>query len=164
MGIYTYLNIPVDLYPELDPPYISVLTTYPGANALDIETNITKRLEDAFNTIDQVKEVTSVSSDNLSVITLEFSWEANLDEATNEIRDVIDRMYAFLPDGVDRPSIFKFNTNMMPIVFYAVTAKESYAGLDKILDEKIINPLNRIEGVGSVGMIGAPQTYGICGS
>lgn len=157
MGIYTFLHIPVDLYPELDPPYISVLTTYPGANALDIETNITKRLEDAFNTIDQVKEVTSVSSDNLSVITLEFSWEANLDEATNEIRDVIDRMYAFLPDGVDRPSIFKFNTNMMPIVFYAVTAKESYAGLDKILDEKIINPLNRIDGVGSVGMIGAPK-------
>lgn len=157
MGIYALIRIPVDLYPEMDPPFISVMTSYPGANAADIEANVTKRLETAFNTIDKVKEVTSISSDNLSVITLEFAWEANLDEATNEIRDVVDRIYPFLPDGVNRPSIFKFNTNMMPIVFFAVTAKESYSGLDKILDERIINPLNRIEGVGSVGMIGAPR-------
>ncbi|MBE0663338.1 MAG: efflux RND transporter permease subunit [Bacteroidales bacterium] len=157
MGIYAFTRIPVDLYPELDPPYISVMTTYAGANAADIEINVTKRLEDAFNTVDKVKEVVSISSDNLSVITLEFSWEANLDEATNEIRDVIDRIYQYMPDGVDRPAIFKFNTNMMPIVFFAVTAKESYPGLDKILDEKIINPLNRVDGVGSVGMIGAPR-------
>lgn len=157
MGIYAFTRIPVDLYPELDPPYISVLTTYPGANASDIEVNVTKVLEDAFNTVDMVKEVTSISSDNISVITLEFSWEADLNEATNEIRDVTDRIYSQLPEGIDRPTIFKFNTNMMPIVFYAVTAKESYPGLDKILDERIINPLNRVNGVGSVGMIGAPR-------
>jgi hydrophobic/amphiphilic exporter-1 (mainly G- bacteria), HAE1 family len=157
MGIYAFTRIPVDLYPELDPPYISVITTYPGANASDIEVNVTRVLEDAFNTVDMVKEVTSVSSDNISVITLEFSWEADLNEATNEIRDVTDRIYSQLPEDIDRPTIFKFNTNMMPIVFYAVTAKESYPGLDKILDERIINPLNRVNGVGSVGMIGAPR-------
>ncbi|MFO7721701.1 MAG: efflux RND transporter permease subunit, partial [Bacteroidales bacterium] len=157
MGFYTLLRIPVDLYPEMDPPFISVLTTYPGANASDIETNVTKPLEDAFNAVDELKEVTSVSSDNLSVINLEFGWEANLDEATNDIRDVIDRIYDFLPEGVDRPSVFKFNTNMMPIVFYAVTAKESYPGLQKLLEEKIINPLNRIEGIGSIGMMGTPR-------
>jgi HAE1 family hydrophobic/amphiphilic exporter-1 len=157
MGIYAFTRIPVDLYPELDPPYISVITTYPGANASDIEVNVTRVLEDAFNTVDMVKEVTSISSDNISVITLEFSWEADLNEATNEIRDVTDRIYSQLPEGIDRPTIFKFNTNMMPIVFYAVTAKESYPGLDKILDERIINPLNRVNGVGSVGMIGAPR-------
>lgn len=157
MGVYALLRIPVDLYPEIDPPFLSVMTTYSGASAADIETNITKRLEDALNTVDKVKEVTSVSSDNISVITLEFNWDANLSEATNEVRDVIDRIYDFMPDGVDRPTIFKFNTNMMPIVFFAVTAQESYPGLDKILEEKIINPLNRVEGVGSVSMIGAPR-------
>lgn len=157
MGIYALLKIPVDLYPEINPPFLSVMTTYSGASAADIETNITKRLEDALNTVDKVKEVTSVSSDNISVITLEFNWDANLSEATNEVRDVIDRIYDFMPDGVDRPTIFKFNTNMMPIVFFAVTARESYPGLDKILEEKIINPLNRVEGVGSVSMIGAPR-------
>ncbi len=157
MGIYSLMQIPVDLYPEIDPPFISVLTTYPGANASDIETNVTKPLEDALNAVDKLKEVTSVSSDNLSVVFLEFSWDTNLDEATNDIRDVIDRVYSYLPDGVDRPTVFKFNTTMMPIVFYAITAKESYPGLQKILDEKIINPLNRIDGIGSVGMMGVPK-------
>ncbi|MBP7850819.1 MAG: efflux RND transporter permease subunit [Lentimicrobiaceae bacterium] len=157
MGFYAWINIPVDLYPEIDPPFLSVMTTYAGASAADIETNITKRLEDAFNSVDKLKEVTSVSSDNLSVITLEFAWGANLDEATNDVRDVLDRMNDFMPEGADRPIIFKFNTTMMPIVFFAVTASESYAGLDKILEEKIINPLNRIEGVGRVGMMGTPK-------
>jgi hydrophobic/amphiphilic exporter-1 (mainly G- bacteria), HAE1 family len=156
-GIYALLNIPVDLYPEMDPPFISVLTTYPGANASDIETNITKPLEDAFNSVDKLKQVSSTSSDNLSVITLEFDWETNLDEATNDIRDVIDRIYDALPEGVDRPTVFKFNTTMMPIIFYAVTADESYPGLQKLMDEKIINPLNRVDGVGSIGMMGTPK-------
>lgn len=157
MGIYALINIPVDLYLEIDPPFLSVMTTYSGASAAEIETNITKLLEDALNTVDNVKEVTSTSSDNLSVITIEFNWGANLDESTNEVRDVIDRIYDYMPDGINRPMIFKFNTSMMPIIFYAVTADESYPGLDKILEEKIINPLNRIEGVGSVSMIGTTK-------
>ncbi len=157
MGFYSLTRIPVDLYPEINPPFISVITTYPGANATDIESIVTRPLEDALNAVDNLREITSTSSDNLSVITLELSWDANLDEATNEIRDVIDRIYNFLPDDVDRPSVFKFSTSQMPIVFYAVTAKESFPGLDKILDERIINPLNRVDGIGSIGMIGAPR-------
>lgn len=157
MGVYSLMKMPVDLYPEIEPPIISVVTTYPGANAQDIETNITKPLEDALNSIDNLKEVNSTSSDNLSVISIEFEWESNLDEAANEIRDVIDRMIDYLPEGTDRPTIFKFNTSMMPILFYAVTADESYLGLEKIIDQKIINPLNRVEGVGSISMMGAPK-------
>ncbi|MBE0673542.1 MAG: efflux RND transporter permease subunit, partial [Bacteroidales bacterium] len=89
MGLYSYVNLPVDLYPEIDPPFLSVMTTYAGASAADIETNITKTLEDALNSVDKLKEVTSTSTDNLSVINLEFQWGANLDEATNDVRDVI---------------------------------------------------------------------------
>ena len=157
MGIFSLINIPIDLYPEMEPPYVSVMTSYPGANAADIETNVTKVLEDALNSVDKLKEITSTSSDNLSVISLEFEWESNLDESTNDIRDVIDRMYDNLPDGCERPTIFKFNTSMMPILFYAITANENYPGLEKLIDEKIINPLNRVNGVGSVAMIGSPQ-------
>ncbi|HAX96950.1 MAG TPA: multidrug transporter AcrB, partial [Prolixibacteraceae bacterium] len=157
MGIFSLVQIPVDLYPEMDPPFISVMTTYVGANAGDIETNVTKQLEDALNSVDKLKEITSNSSDNLSMVNLEFEWGTNLDEATNDIRDVIDRIIDFLPEGVERPTIFKFNTSMMPIVFYAVTAKESFPGLEKLLDEKIVNPLNRIEGIGSIGLMGAPR-------
>ncbi len=157
MGIYSILYIPIDLFPEMDPPFVSVMTTYPGANASDIETNITRPLEDAFNTVDNLKEITSVSSDNFSVISLEFDWGADLNEASNDIRDAIDLMFDALPDGANRPTIFKFNLSMIPIVFYAITAEESYPGLEKILEERIINPLNRIEGIGSVNLIGAPK-------
>jgi hydrophobic/amphiphilic exporter-1 (mainly G- bacteria), HAE1 family len=157
MGLYSLIYIPIDLYPEMDPPFISVLTTYPGANASDIETNVTRRLENAFNTVDNLKEINSVSSDNLSVISMEFDWNTDLNEATNDIRDAIDLLFDYLPDGVSRPSIFKFNLSMIPIVFYAITAGESYHGLEKILEEKIINPLNRIEGIGSVSLIGTPK-------
>ncbi|MBN2613612.1 MAG: efflux RND transporter permease subunit [Bacteroidales bacterium] len=157
LGIYSLVQIPVDLYPEIEPPYISIMTTYAGANAADIETNLSKPIEDAMNSVDKLKEITSVSYDNLSVVSLEFEWEANLDEAMNDVRSVLDQVYNYLPDGVERPSIFKFSTSMMPIIFYAITADESYPGLQKIIEEKIVNPLNRIDGIGSVSTMGAPN-------
>ena len=157
LGAYSLINIPVDLYPEMEPPYISIMTSYPGANASDIETNVTKVLENALNSVDKLKEISSTSSDNLSVISLEFDWNSNLDEASNDIRDVIDRTFDDLPEGCDRPSVLKFNTSMFPILFYAITANESYPGLEKLIDEKVINPLNRVDGVGSVSMVGTPK-------
>lgn len=98
-GIYSLLNIPVDLYPEIEPPYMSVMTTYAGANAADIETNITKQLEESLNSVDGLKEITSTSYDNLSIINLEFEWGTNLDEANNDVRDVTDRIFDYLPEG-----------------------------------------------------------------
>lgn len=157
MGLYSLSYLAIDLYPEIEPPYISVMTTYSGANANEIETNVTKILEDQLNTIENLEEISSVSYDNLSIITMEFVWGTNLDEATNNIRNVMERIYDFLPEAADRPLIFRFNTSMMPILFYAVTADESYMGLEKLLEEKLINPINRISGIGSVGMMGAPK-------
>ena len=83
------------------------MTSYPGANAADIETNITKILEDQLNSVEDLKELTSTSYDNLSVIQLEFEWEANLDEAANDVRDAIDKAMDNLPDDIDRPSLFQ---------------------------------------------------------
>jgi HAE1 family hydrophobic/amphiphilic exporter-1 len=157
LGVYSVIQLPIDFYPEIEPPFISVMTTYVGANASDIETNVTRNLEDAFNSLDNLKEITSTSYDNLSVLFIEFEWGANLDEAMNDIRSAIDMYEDVLPDDCDRPNIFKFNTAMMPILFYAITADESYTGLATMIDEKIINPLNRIEGIGSINMAGAPR-------
>jgi len=157
LGIYAFLKLPIDLYPEMEPPFISIMTSYAGANAADIETNVTKPLEDAFNSVDKLKEVTSVSYDNLSLVSLEFEWGTNLDESMNDVRTAIDATYNYLPDGAERPLVFKFNTSMMPILFYAITADESYPGLEKIIEEKLINPLNRIEGIGSISAMGTPK-------
>lgn len=155
VGLYSLSRIPIDLYPEIDFPAITVITSYPGANSAEIEQNITKRLESQLATIENLKNIRSVSSDNLSVISLEFDWNTNLDESTNKIRDLIDRIS--LPEGSTKPIIFKFSSSDMPILFYAITAKQSYSGLDKILEEIIVNPLNRIPGVGAVNMLGKPK-------
>ncbi len=156
LGGYALRQLPIDFYPELDFPAISVLTMYDGASAADIETNVTDLIEGNLNTVSDLKEITSVSRDNMSLVVLEFEFGKNLDEATNEIRDAMNFIEPTLPEEVSKPAIFKFNSSMMPILYYSVTAEESYGALEKIIDEKIINPLNRIDGVGSVGVNGAP--------
>ncbi len=156
LGGYSLKQLAIDFYPELEFPAISVMTIYEGASASDIEINVTNLIENRLNTVSDLKEVSSVSRDNMSVVTLEFEFGKDLDEATNEIRDAMNFIEPYLPEEVSKPSIFKFNSSMMPILYYAVTAEESYAALEQILEEKIINPLNRIEGIGAVGMNGAP--------
>lgn len=156
MGLYSLTQLPIDLYPEVELPFIGVVTTYGGASASDIETNVTRPVEDALNSVSNLKEITSTSSDGLSVIFMNFEYGTNLDEASNDIRSNLGFIDRVLPKDAEKPMIMKFNSSMMPIIFYAVTAKESYRGLEKILDEKIVNPLNRIEGVGSVNLAGVP--------
>jgi HAE1 family hydrophobic/amphiphilic exporter-1 len=156
LGLYSLTQLPIDLYPEVEIPFLSVYTTYPGASAADIETNITRPLEDALNSVSGLKEMTSTSSDNVSVIFMEFEYETNLDEASNDVRSSLSFVEGFLPEDAEDPTIFKFNSSMMPVIFYAITAEESYMGLEKILDEKLVNPLNRIDGVGNVGLAGVP--------
>ncbi|MCF8219031.1 MAG: efflux RND transporter permease subunit [Bacteroidales bacterium] len=155
-GLYSIVRLPVDLYPEIEFPAITVFTTYPGASAHDIETNVTEPIEDALNTVDDLKEIQSVSRDNLSIVTLEFEYESDLNEAANNIRDGLSTVKDALPDEAEEPTIFKFNSSMMPIQMFAITADENYEGLEKILEEKLINPLNRVDGIGSISVIGAP--------
>jgi HAE1 family hydrophobic/amphiphilic exporter-1 len=137
-------------------PYVVVYTTYPGASATDMESNVTRPLENSLNSVSNLKEITSRSSDAVSIIFMNFEYGTNLDEASNDIRSILGMVERVLPADCEKPTIIKFNTNMMPIIFYTITATESYAGLEKILDEKIVNPLNRIEGVGSVSLNGVP--------
>ena len=156
-GLFSLSRLSVDQYPEIEIPQISVITMYPGANAADIETNISRVLEDNLNTVNNLKKLTSKSQDNVSMITVEFEYGSDLNEGANEIRDVVSRVQSMLPDEVDYPTIFKFSTSMMPIMMLAVTAEESYPALSKILDDKLVNVLNRVDGVGAVSVIGAPE-------
>lgn len=157
LGIFSLVQLPIDLYPKMDPPFLSVMTSYPGANAEDIEENVTKILEDRLNSIENLKKMSSKSQDNLSVVTLEFEWGTNLDEASNQVRDAIDKSMRFLPNNLERPTLLKFNTSMIPIVMYGITADVSYPGIDRIIEDKVINRLNRIEGVASATIAGTPQ-------
>lgn len=159
IGLYSYQRLPIDQFPEMDPPYITVMTTYPGANASEIETNVTRLLENSLNSVDGLKKLMSTSKDNMSIISLEMQWGINLDEVTNDVRSLIDMNKDNLPSGCSTPVIFKLSSSSFPIIQYAVTAKESYAGLDKILNNDVIPRLNRVDGVGNISLSGSPERY-----
>ena len=156
-GLFSVSKLGVDQFPDIEVPYISVITMYPGGNAEDIETNITRVLEDQLNSIDNLDKITSESSDNVSIVTLEFEYGCDLTEAANDVRDVVSRSQSLLPDNVEYPTVMKFSTSMMPVMMLSITADESYTALAKILDDKMVNELNRINGIGSVAVIGARE-------
>ena len=156
-GVFSLLNISLDRFPKFDANVVMVMSSYPGASAEDIETNLTKVLENSLNGVSDLKDLTSTSKENISLITLEFIEGVDIDVATNDVRDKLDMVNSVLPDGATLPVIFKFSADDMPIMIMAATADQSYQALDKILDEKVATPLARVSGVGTVSVSGAPQ-------
>ena len=157
IGLFSLKTLPIDLYPDVETNTIMVMTTYQGASAQDIEQNVTRPLENALNAVNDLKHITSKSRENISVITLEFEYGKDIDVLTNDVRDKLDMVKSSLPDNAENPVIFKFSTDMIPIVMLSVQADESMPGLYKILDDAVVNPLARISGVGSVSISGAPK-------
>ncbi|MDO5523319.1 MAG: efflux RND transporter permease subunit [Bacteroidia bacterium] len=157
IGFMFYRQLPVDLYPEIEMNMVSVMTSYPGAGSEDVEANVTRPLEDALNSTEDIKEITSQSRDGMSMIMLEFNWGSDMTSVMNDVRDKVDMISGFLPDGVEDPMILKFSSDMIPVMILSATAQESSGALYKILDEQIANPLNRVSGVGTVSISGAPQ-------
>ncbi|MDD2644729.1 MAG: efflux RND transporter permease subunit [Bacteroides sp.] len=157
LGIFSLSKLPVDLYPDIDTNTIMVMTSYEGASASDIENNVTRPLENTLNSVSNLKHISSKSAENISVITLEFEFGEDIDVLTNDVRDKLDLITSYLPDDAETPVLFKFSTDMIPIVLLSVEAKESQSALYKILDDMVVNPLARIPGVGSVSISGAPK-------
>jgi HAE1 family hydrophobic/amphiphilic exporter-1 len=156
IGLFSLTRLSIDLLPKFDMNMIMVMTSYPGASAADIEMNISKPLENALNSVSDVKNISSQSRENISIVTLEFEYGIDMDEATNDIRDKLDMVESALPDDAQSPIIFKFGTEDIPIMMLSVVAGESTNALYKILDEKVANPLARIKGVGAVSIGGTP--------
>lgn len=159
IGLFSLSKLPVDQFPELELPFVSVMTTYPGASASEIETNVTRLLENSLNSVDGLKTLASQSKDNMSLVFLELEWGTNLDEVINDIRSYIDITKDRLPDGASYPFIFKFSSSAMPIMQFSATADESYAGLDKILNDILVPQLNTVNGIGNISVSGAPERY-----
>ncbi|MDE6120600.1 MAG: efflux RND transporter permease subunit, partial [Muribaculaceae bacterium] len=157
LGVFSLKKLPIDLYPDIETNTIMVMTTYAGASASDIEQNVTRPLENVLNSVSDLKHITSKSRENISVITLEFEYGNDIDVLTNDVRDKLDMVKSSLPDDAENPIIFKFSTDMIPIIMLSVSASESMPGLYKILDDAVANPLARVKGVGSVSISGAPK-------
>ena len=156
MGIFSLSRLGIDLFPDIESNMLMVMTSYQGASAEDIENNVTRPLENVLNGVDHLKNITSQSKENMSIVTLEFEYGYDLDVLTNDVRDKLD-MLTTMPDGVSQPIIFKFSSDMIPVLMLGVTAEESMSGLYKILDDQIATPLARVSGVGTISIAGIPE-------
>ncbi len=157
IGLLFYTQLPLDMFPEIEMNQVTVITSYPGAGSDDVETNVTRPLEDILNSTENLKKIRSQSKDNISLITLEFNYGTKIDASVNDVRDKLEMAKSFLPKDATDPIIFKFSTDMIPVTIMSAMAEESSDALYKILDDKVANPLNRIPGVGTVSVLGAPK-------
>lgn len=155
LGIVSVFKMTPDLLPNMDFPYAIILTTYPGQTPETVESVVTKPLEQSLSTIDGVKTITSTSSDNYSMLTLEFEDGTNMDTATVDMRGNLDTIKDAWPDGVGSPYLMKINPNIMPVAMVAV----DYDGYDTVqisdyVNNELKNQLEGIDGVASVSTKG----------
>ncbi len=154
LGIICFIKLGIDLTPEIEPSRITIMTTWEGASCEDVETKVTRLLEKRLGSVSNLDEIRSNTSEGRSTITCQFTWGTNIDEACNDVRDQLDRVKRNLPDDADDPLIFKFDSANMPIMIIGVTAKETIEKLYDTIDDEVFQPLQRLEGVGSVDAFG----------
>ena len=155
LGVVSFLNMKTDLLPDMTLPYAIVMTTYPGASPEEVETMVTKPVEQAMATISNIENVTSVSSENVSQVILEFSQSANMDAVTIEMRESLDQIKGYWDDAVGSPIIMKLNPDMMPIMVAAVEAGDMNSSeLTELVKSKLLPDLESIEGVASASTSG----------
>jgi len=157
-GLYSLSDLPIDLMPDIEIPYIAIITIYEGAGSEEVEEKITKVLESSLSSVENLKNLHSKSMENVSTVSCEFEYGVDLAEATNSIRDKINMVRSYLPDNVDDPRIFKFDMSMMPILNLAITSDQEDIRFQKeVIEDYIQNPLERIPGVGSVVLFNAME-------
>ena len=153
MGLFTLNKVSIALMPDIDMPYLSVSATYTNAGPESVEKSVTKIIEDALVSLNNLKTITSTSREGQSQVNLEFNYGTDLDIATNDVRDKLDRIRRRLPDDVT-PTIFKMNADSMPILRIAVRGNRSTNDLKQIAEDKIADVIEQAEGVGEA------YTYG----
>lgn len=145
----------VDLLPSMELPYAVVITTYPGASPEAVETGVTRPIEQAVATIDNVENVQSMSSENYSMVMIEFNSDVNMDTATIDMREGLDQISGFFDDSVGSPIIMKLNPNMMPVMVAAVDkADADSVELSEYVENTLEPSLEGVEGVASVTTMG----------
>lgn len=150
VGYISYTKLGVDLMPDIEFPTVSIVTPYSGASPEDIEEMVTKPIEQWISTVPNIKDVKSVSKEGVSIINVEFEWGTNLDFAAQDIRETIGIYEKFLPDGVSKPVVLKFDISQFPILMFGVRGKRSIFELKSFVEDNIAEKLERIEGVASV--------------
>jgi HAE1 family hydrophobic/amphiphilic exporter-1 len=154
LGAVSLFLLPVDLFPEVETPSITVTTLWPGASVEDVEGRVTRVIENRLSIVNNLDELTSRTREGISVITCMFGWGTDLEEAANDIRDHLGMARRYLPDDIEEPIVYKFNSSSTPVIYYAVTAEESWEKLFDLVDDDLGDELKRIPGVGAVQVFG----------
>ncbi len=154
IGSVCLFKLNIDMLPEINPPVISILTTWPGASASDVESEVTRPIEDHVNGVNNLDELTSKSLDNLSVVSCKFNWGTNLSVAINDVRDKLELAKRDMPDDAETPMIFKFSSASAPILFMNITGDKTWPRLYRLVDKHISDELKRVPGVGAIILYG----------
>lgn len=154
LGGISFIRLPIDLMPEIENPTISVMATYENAGAEEMEEIITRPIEEAMSAVPGVEEISSSSSEGRSNVRVLFSWGTNLDEASNDIRDRLDRIMARFPEEAERPTLRKFDVSSFPILMVGVSSKLDPVQMRTIIEDQIKYRIERIPGVAALNIRG----------
>lgn len=157
LGLSALSKMKLELNPKVDFPVVSVLTTYPGAGPAEIETQITKKVEDAVASVNGVKAITSASQDGLSVVSIEFYLGTSSDTAASDVREKVSAIKGALPTDSKDPVVQKFDFNSQPIIYYGLTGKRPSRDLRDMADNIIKARLSKVSGVGAVSITGGDK-------
>ena len=157
VGIFSYFSLGVDLFPKVDIPTVVVIIANPGASPEEIETEITKKVEDAVNTISQVDEVRSTSSEGQSLVIITFELAKNGDVAAQEVQNKVNLIVPNLPQTAKQPVVQKFDPDAAPIMQIAVSAPRSLRDVTLIADKQIKQKLENAKGVGQITIVGGAR-------
>lgn len=157
LGAVSFVNLPVDLLPEMNFPMMAVFATYEEAAPEEMEAMVTRPLEEVLATVQGIERITSTSGQGSATVMLEFSWGADLNVHALDVREKIDMVKGLLPDGVQTPTVFKFDPSLMPVLSLSVAGDISPAELKRLADEVVKPRLERIEGVASAAVIGGVE-------
>lgn len=157
LGIYSTFSLPIDLLPDMDLPYMAIMTTYPNAGPEEVERSVTRVIESSVSSVTGIENMISYSSSGSSTILLEFGFGVNLDEASNQARDRLDMIKNYLPEEAESPLIVKMDPSMMPIMAIAITANRTPEELRTIAEDTIQPRLEQLEGVASAPIAGGRE-------
>ncbi|MDA1193046.1 MAG: efflux RND transporter permease subunit, partial [Candidatus Poribacteria bacterium] len=154
IGLVAFSRLAIDMLPDIEFPSVTVSVGYPGASPHEVETLITEPMERAVSTAQNIEEVTSDSGEGSSSVRVEFTWGTDMTEAINDIRERVARVREELPEDIQEPRIFKFDTSAMPVMFLSLSGDQRSDFIRRYADDEIRHRLEQIEGVASVDVSG----------
>lgn len=157
LGLFSLDRLPVEMFPKVDIPYVTVITVYPGASPEEIETNISDKLEDEFSSLSELKSMRSQSQENVSMVILEFKIGSDLDAKAADVRDKINAAKYLLPDDAEDPIVYKLDLDSFPIMFFAVSADRPLIDVRKTAEDVVKKEMEKIPGVATVGVFGGKE-------